>query len=287
MLNKFAGLAVLALATSAHAAIISNDFSTVTPGIFANATAFGADAVLGVNVRNPVTVAATGGVGNSAAITDGSDVFVRSTVTHSTIATTTFSSYFRFDPRGSSIGGFFGMGWSTAGGVTSGQSPYSNANQNDRFLVGLSRGNSNVMSLATSGSMESQTLIPTPGGGEIFAATATVNNWYQMSFSLLFNRNTVTPADSTWTVSDLLVRDWGTDGVTGGGTVLNLTSRTIDPTTYAANLNNQSAAHAVVIENYDRGARALDNIQIIPEPSSFALGAAALLVLGFRRRRNG
>jgi hypothetical protein len=144
-------------------------------------------------------------------------------------------------------------------------------------MIGLDRTDStnNTFQLAGLGQLNGPTALSGTGSATL-STNLTTGNWYQVSFDLTFNLDSGTPADSTITVEDLAVRDWGTNGLTGGTTVMSLASTTFNPG-FGTNLNTDANAYAVVAGNGGRVGQYLDNISItaIPEPSSLALALVA------------
>lgn len=194
-----------------------NDFSASTPGIFdgTKGQTLGTDPELGnaTGLRSNIQVQSTGGVGNSPMLFHANDVAMRARnttdIASTTCPTANFSLYFRFDPAGTLLGGFVGMGWALSN-ATDSRSPYNQGND-DRVLVGLRRSNNtdNTVRVSSGGQFQSfvaATDIPT-SYFDTASANLTLANWYQMSFDLTFNYDSATPENSTWTLSNFVLRD--------------------------------------------------------------------------------
>jgi hypothetical protein len=122
--------------------------------------------------------------------------------------------------------------------------------------------------------------------GDITSATLIAGNWYQISFDLAYNYNSGTPTSSTWTLSDMAVRDWGGDGLTGGGTVMSLALA--DNLGVYNNIDNDPNVFLIVGSEKGRFGNSIDNIHItaVPELSSIALAVLAMATfIGISRLR--
>lgn len=275
-----------------------NDFSGSAPGNYdgTNGQALGTDPELGnaTGLRNNIQVRSTGGVGNSAMLFHANDVAMRARnttdVASTTYPTANFSLYFRFDPAGTLLGGFVGMGWALSN-ATDSRSPYNQGND-DRVLVGLRRiDTDNNVRVSSGGQFQSfgtATDIPS-SYFDTPSANLTVANWYQMSFDLTFNYDSATPENSTWTLANFVLRDWGTDGQTGGNALINQTGAYTWNPSFGNNLNSSHNAYAYIAGNGDRGVQRIDNVlvQAIPEPSATGTvlaGLAGVAVISLRRR---
>lgn len=276
-----------------------NDFSASVPGNYdgTKGQALGTDPELGnaTGLRSNIQVQSNGGVGDSPMLIHADDVAMRARDT-SDIASTTapavrFSLYFRFDPAETLLGGFVGMGWALSNG-TDGRSPWNQGND-DRVLVGLRRTDSanNIVRVSSGGQFQSfgsstdipATYFDTP------SANLTLANWYQMSFDLTFNYDSATPANSTWTLASFVLRDWGTDGRTGGNALITQASAYTWNPSFGNNLDSSHNAYAYIAGNGDRGVQRIDNVlvQTVPEPAvagTVLLGLTSAVAIGLRRR---
>lgn len=121
------------------------------------------------------------------------------------------------------------------------------------------------------------------------SANLTLDNWYQMSFDLTFNHNSTTPENSTWTLSNFVLQDWGKDGQTGGNALITQTSAYTWNPTFGNNLNSSHNAYAYIAGNGNRGVQRIDNVlvQAIPEPpaaGAVLAGLTSAAVISRRRR---
>lgn len=298
-------ICIFGLAQAQAQLIWQNDFESVTPGSFSGGTAvtdgtstpstdgavFGASALLGnASGNRTLTVSATGGVGNSAMVTQGNDPVVRSRATHDMTTTTTFDFYFLYNGSTTTNNGFVGAGWARAdnrsgnnGSGIDGNNPF-NTGQANRFEVGLMKtGVQDETKLAVGGQFN--------GFSELSSDTATLTagNWYQMTFDLTFNQDIGTPADSNFDVANVALLDWGTDGQTGGSTLLSLSSATGIDLFAGNNFDTDNFGYTYLSGNAGRGVSTFDKISAtaVPEPSSavLILGAFGLLMTSSRRRR--
>lgn len=107
---------------------------------------------------------------------------------------------------------------------------------------------------------------------------------------LRFNYDTDTPANSTWTLSDLRLVYWGADGQTGGNALIYQVSDYTWNPGFGNNLNTSHDAYAFIAGNGERGVMRIDNVlvTIIPEPGTVAIFcvAAGLSLTGRRLFRN-
>lgn len=237
----------------------------------------------------------SGGISNSNYIASGD---VRSRSTADITASTSFSSFFKvIDSANAPFGFGHGAGWSLAS-PDNVASPA--AGSDDRFLVGFryntdGAGTENWRvaygaDLGANGSGNS------PGGATISSTfDLTEGNWYQFSFDLAFNT-----ATDTFSISDITLQNWGTDGATGGSAV---------PITYDSGWTGGSGSVAVSMgiganfgtasdtDSYalftsgagTRGFGGYDHLSVaaVPEPSTWALLLGALTALAaFRPRRS-
>jgi len=292
----------LASSVALQAQILQNDFSTVTAGSYDASTgeSFGSATLGNATGQDNITVGASGVDGSAGAT--ARDVSIRSSATSAITTETSFSYYFQFDFNNANEktgAGFTGAGWALTGG-TDGVGNFTGGGD-DRFLVGLESTallggdppTGATVNLAYGGRMSSLTNDFTNGGSDVLSTDLTVGNWYQVSFDLGFNYDSMTPGDSTFDVANLSVQDWGTDGLTGGSTVLSLASQTGIGigTNNGINFENDQNGFAYIGANGQRGAGAgFDNISVVavPEPSAIALcglGAIFIFLLGARRRR--
>ena len=273
--------------------ILSNNFNSRGTGSY-NGTlgaSLGVDAISGnASGRGPgsLTINATGGVGNSQ-VAYGTDIAIRSrdALNFRDNGTQSFSLYFKYGSGSTRTSGqaFIGAGWATANG-TDGINTYS-SNAGDRVTIGLGYTTGSAISIVNT-SLLSQGSNITGGGGDVTTISSlTSGNWYQMSFNLLFNYNSVTPGASTYTVSSFALQDRGTDGLLNGSVVLSLASATFNPNN-GGNLDTNHNNYAFIMANQDRGANLIDNVSVIPEPATWGLLAVGLTtVVIFRRRRIG
>jgi hypothetical protein len=279
-------------ASPLHAAteILSNNFNSISTGSY-NGTlgvSLGTDALSGnATGRGPgsLTINATGGVGNSQ-VAYGTDIALRSrnTLNFKDNGTQSFSLYFKYGSGSTRTSGqaLIGAGWATANG-TDGINTYG-SNAADRVTVGLGYTTGSAISIATT-SLLSQSTNLTGGGGDVTTISSlTSGNWYQMSFSLLFNYNSGSPGSSTYTVSSFALTNRGTDGLLNGSVVLSLASAEFNPGN-GGNLDTNHNNYAFIMANQDRGANLIDNVSVIPEPATWALLAFSLTTVMILRRR--
>ncbi len=292
----------LGWAASAQLILLDNDFSSCTPGNYNGQTgqSLGTATTLGnaTGIRNNQQVQSSGGVGNSASYVHSQDAALRSRSTHDIASASEpiaqFSVYFQFNPvQATYVGGFLGLGWALSS-ATDNSSPYSGGS-NDRLMVGLRRA---IVGGTSLGYVCAADRFANFSSGRDIPASylsaqgveLVVGQWYQLSFELQFNYNSGNPPNSTWTLSSLALRDWGSDGQTGGTVLISqVADYTWNPDT-GNNLDSSHLAYAYVAANGDRGAQRLDNVYVavIPEPSGAALlGFAGMICLVFRRGRRG
>ncbi len=302
---------VLALVTAAAATapgqtiIFENNFDSVTVGTYTGTAGaqFGTAAALGnasggTNSNIDSHVAATGGVGNSRWIENPTGAarqsMQRSRNSFDFEDETSFSFYVKTGASAGNNSIIASTGWGVgdpdtgttatagAGGLEGGN--FFSGNADYRLMLGLYGGPMSTIQLGYSHTT-SGTLTPFTGGpGDTVSFAFDDNNWYQASFDLAFD------GTDTWTVNDMLVRDWGSDGLTGGNTVASLATASFNPTAGASTLEGASEAWAFVASRQngsDTSGLGVDNILItVPEPTTsvMLLGAAALLLAGRRRR---
>jgi hypothetical protein len=70
-----------------------------------------------------------------------------------------------------------------------------------------------------------------------------------MSFDLTFNYDSATPENSTWTLANFVLRDWGTDGQTGGNALINQTGAYTWNPSFGNNLNSSHNAYIPILRN--------------------------------------
>lgn len=301
--GSLVGLLIAFRGVLAQLIIVENDFSGSPAGTY-NGTmgqALGTDPKLGnaSGLRNNIQVQNSGGVANSASLFQSQDVTMRARntfdIADTTYSAVEFSAHFRFDPASTIVGGFLGLGWALSS-ATDNVSPFTTGGT-DRVLIGLRRvDNVNNTARVSSGGRLGQyggtgTDIPATYFQDGVASTnLSVGTWYQLSFELTFNYNSGNPANSTWTLASLALRDWGSDGQTGGNVLLLQTSPYTWNPGFGNNLDSSHSAYAFIAGNGDRGIQRFDNVlvQAIPEPGSAALVLLALggLVAWRRRSRN-
>lgn len=299
---SFAAISVLGHSALA-AIIVDNDFESVSPGTYDGGTvvtdgvtapstdgqAFGATATLGnASGAGNTTVSATSGVNGGAGATQDNMV-MRSRSTADLTKTTSFSAYFLFEST-SNFGegnGFVGLGWGRADNRTfsdssgiDGNNPFNRA-QNNRFQFGLRKNGVADAELIVFGQLNTTAAL-TGSGGDTLSATLSDNTWYQLSGDITFNSD---GASSTFDVSDIAVRDWGSDGLTGGSTVMSLASQTGIDEGFGQNFDSDPDGYAVLTGHAGVGAGTFDNFAVIPEPSALALTGLALAALALFRRR--
>jgi hypothetical protein len=247
--------------------LLVNDFSTVSTGNYNGAlgTPMGSDSLLG-NVSGANTalrVNATGGVAGSAGLDNVPDLAVRSRTTLDFRSKRIhYSAYLRFQPSiSTATGGFFGMGLSLPAGADG--TGVWNSGNNDKLLIGLRRvvaNPANTIRLDALGAIQTTTAL-TGNMGDTLQADFTSGHWYQLSFEMTFNPNATEPSQSTVTVRNLRVRDWGADGLSGGIVVLSLAESMFNHPS-GSNLDTADQALVFVAGNRDRGTHALDNLHI-------------------------
>jgi len=281
-----------------QAQILMNDFSSVSSGSYTVGSSFGGALLGNVSGNDNITVGSTGVNGSNGAT--ARDLAIRSSGTHALASNTSFSLFFQFDYNNSieKTGGFVGAGWALSSGTDN--SNIFSGNGDDRFLVGMESTallggdppTAATVNLAYGGRMSALTNDFTGGVGDTLQADLTVGNWYELAFDLQFQPDEITPGNSTFDVANLTVKNWGSDGLTGGSTVLSLASQTGIGigSNNGANLGGETSAYAFIAANGQRGAGAgFDNIDIavVPEPTTHALlvGSFALGLLQFNRRR--
>ncbi len=290
------GLAIgcVAAAGTVHSQLVflANDFSVSPPGTYNGQTgaALGTGELLGnaTGLRNNIQVLSSGGVEDSPCLFQQNDVALRGRntfdITDPSSAATYFSVHFRYDPILTLIGGFLGMGWALAAAADN-VSPYSNGADN-RVMVGLRRpSNANEGRVTTFGQFSASADVPS---GYLSATTIelAVSNWYLLSFALTFDYDSSAPSNSTWTLANLTLRDWGADGQTGGSILISQTADYTWNPAFGNSLNTNHLAYAYIAGNGDRGVQRLDNVEVraIPEPSAAGMMIAAGLVAAWLRR---
>ncbi|MCX7820009.1 MAG: PEP-CTERM sorting domain-containing protein [Kiritimatiellae bacterium] len=291
---------LLATTVPAQLVIVDNDFSGSPVGNYNGSTGqpLGSDPKLGnaTGLRTALQVQGSGGVANSASFVHSQDVAMRArntfNIANTTYSAVSFSVHFRFDPISTQLGGFLGVGWALSP-ATDGVSPYT-VGDADRLLIGLRRTeNVNNIARASSGGRLGQyggagTDIPaTYFQGGIASTSLVVGTWYQFSFDLTFNYNSGNPANSSWTLANLRLRDWGSDGQTGGNTLILQTSPYTWNPGFGNNLDSSHGAYAYIAGNGDRGIQRIDSVavQAIPEPATVGLLLLGLMAARFHRRR--
>jgi len=291
---------VVGLAGQAPATLIilNNNFDGVVVSTYRGTAGdpYGADALLGNATGNRTTrIEGSGGVGNSHyALGDppsnqNPGIRSRDTFDITTIQTLTFSTYFNYNPSTTGLGNFLLLGVALSN-ATDNVDSFSaviesvSGSVDHRILFGLNR-------ISTGQSAVRFTGAGRLGLGEILAGTPTntltVGNWYQFEYDLLFNHDSVTPADSTVTVSSMSLRDWGVDGVTGGSSILSLAGPLTFNPGFGNEINTRHDVYAYIVGNGDRGAREIDNVLVsaIPEPGTLSLLVLALgAMAGWHRR---
>jgi hypothetical protein len=152
------------------------------------------------------------------------------------------------------------------------------------MIVGVARtsGNINTYNIFHTGRFASPTSLGTQADITLNPDPATApmpgdrGKWFQLSFDLSFNSG-----DTTWTVTDLSLRDWGLDGETDNGVKISLASETYG-SPGSLNLNTNPDAFVVATGWNSYFGEKMENIHItaIPEPASLVFMAIALTALG-------
>lgn len=275
-------LLIGAASAQAQTVIIDNDFDSVTLDTYDGTTgeAFGTDAALGNATGNRTTaVTSDTGIGNPASqgMTQGNNnpPAMRSRNSHDTTLTTSFSTYFEKGSDNSGTNNIAVLGWATSGG-TDDVSAFSGG-LDDRFLVGVLP----TASTAQTYNFSSASAIRNSASSVLSGSptfTLTTGNWYELSFDLTFDS-----VDDNWNIADLTLRDWGTDGITGGSTLASMASVS------DVSRNSISDGFAFTAGQNDAGFTAMDNVNVtaIPEPSAAALllGVVGATFLFARRHR--
>jgi len=267
-----------ALHTQAAMLILDNNFDSVTLDTYDGPTgeAFGTAALLG-NATGHRTTAVSSGTGAGASqgmtIGDNNPPAIRSRAAYDTTQTTSFSTYFKKGADNSNVNNIVVFGWATTSG-TDNVNAFSGGLL-DRFLIGVKATSSTEQNYQFSSTTairddQSTALSGTPSFG------LTTGNWYQLSFDLSYNST-----DTDWDVTDILLRDWGTDGATVGSTVASLAS------VNDISLNGIANGYAYLAGQENAGFTAMDNVNVtaIPEPSTLALFFSALAATAIFRRR--
>ena len=231
-------------------------------------------------------------MGNSAYVTSN-DLAIRSRATADMTQTTSFSAYFLYEATSTLNSSFIGMGWARADNRTGnngtgidGNNPF-NVGQSNRFEFGLgTTGSGTTVQFVSFGQLGATTVL-TGGVGDTLSTALTVNNWYQLSGDITFNFNN--DNTSNFDLANLAVRAWGSDGLTGGSTIMSMASQTGINLFAGSNFDTDSNGYAYVSGNQGRGVDSIDNISVtaIPEPSSALLsllfGVGSLALLGRKR----
>ncbi|MGA1530709.1 MAG: LamG-like jellyroll fold domain-containing protein [Kiritimatiellia bacterium] len=235
--------------------IMANDFENVATGTYDANTgqAFGDDALLGNATGNvDGDVVDSGDTIGSRSFADTSDPTVRSRSTADTTKETSFSFYYRSNGRAGS-NTRAAAGWSA---IQSDNINVWSGASSDRVLIGVGGQGRFVYTP----NIQSATELP-----DSPTIPSVDNNWYHLSFSMKYN------GDSTWTVSELTVVEYGSDGVTATGN--SWTYNNGDPYTFdpgcGATLDTTTDAYAYLFTNRDRGSDGMDNILVAIPGLSF------------------
>ena len=217
-----------------------------------------------------MTVGATTGVGNpaGAGATLGSDGWLANDTAMTIAPEISFSvdAKYRASARGSQAG--LAFGWAQGG-----TSVY-NATTAQTITVGVTNVTQGNYRLSVAGGISSH---GTSGFGTATPVALTVDNWYRLSGTILFDGGT-----NTFTFNDVGFYDLGEFGTDAPIQLLSGTGETLTNAAWTGATQGQVS----VLTNRDRGFQVLDNVYAaaIPEPSAALLGGLGMLAL-LRRRR--